>query len=82
MLLYAGGKLADYTSYSRGSSLSEQGAEILPWIILTIVVIVIVFLIYKNTDPDKHEKSSDGMAIFIAFMLVWGLPLLLMILTS
>lgn len=82
MLLYAGGKLADYISYSRGSSLSEQGAEILPWIILTIVIIVIVFLIYKNTDPDKYEKSSDGMAIFIAFMLVWGLPLLLMILTS
>lgn len=36
MLLYAGGKLADYTSYSRGSSLSEQGAEILPWIILLL----------------------------------------------
>lgn len=82
MLLYAGGKLADYTSYSRGPSLSEQGAEILPWIILTIVIIVIVFLIYKNTDPDKYEKLSDGMAIFIAFMLVWGLPLLLIILTS
>lgn len=82
MLLYAGGKLADYTSYSRSSPLSKQGAEILPWIILAIVVIIIVFLIYKNTDPDKHEKSSNMMATFIAFMLVWGLPLLLMILTS
>lgn len=82
MLLYAGGKLADYISYSRSSPLSKQGAEILPWIILAIIVIIIVFLIYKNTDPDKHEKSSNEMAIFIVFMLVWGLPLLLMILTS
>ena len=57
MLLYAGGKLADYTSYSRSSSLSEQGAEILPWIILAIVVLVIVFLIFKYSVPDKHENS-------------------------
>lgn len=60
MLLYAGGKLADYTSYSRSSSLSEQGAEILPWIILAIVVIVIVFLIYKNTDQINMKNHQMG----------------------
>lgn len=30
MILYAGGKLADYTEYSRGLSLSKRGADALP----------------------------------------------------
>lgn len=80
MILYAGGKLADYTEYSRGLSLSERGADALPWIILAIVLIAIAAFILKHTD--KNSDLSDGLCIFIAFIFVWGLPLLLMILTS
>lgn len=82
MLLYAGGKLADYTDYSKGWHLTELGEEIAPWLILAIVIVVIVFIICMKTDPDKHEDASNYMTTFIAFMLVFGFPLLLWILIS
>lgn len=80
MILYAGGKLADYTEYSRGLSLSKRGADALPWIILAIILIVIAAFVLKHTDSDKNPDLEEGLCIFIAFMFVWGLPLLLMIL--
>lgn len=72
MILYAGGKLADYTEYSRGLSLSKRGADALPWIILAIVLIVIAAFVLKHTDSDKNPDLEEGLCIFIAFMFCMG----------
>lgn len=75
MILYAGGKLADYTEQSRGLSLSERGADALPWIILAIVLIAIAAFILKHTDSDKNSDLSDSLYIYLQYLCLYGVYL-------
>lgn len=81
MLTILAAKLRDYADPVPSLHLTEKGADALPWIILAIVLIVIAAFVLKHTDSDKNPDLEEGLCIFIAFMFVWGLPLLLMILT-